>query len=219
MNTSCDDIILSISIHLTDYDKINLTTTSKRIYNTRNNMLFYQRININRISSLPYFNNFTNVIIFDGTDPIPLRATHLSFDDRFDKSIKGIIPHSVTHLALGNLFDQRINDGDIPNSVTCLEFGAIFMEGGQDLKVVIPPSVKILKLNGFIYKHIDEIPSSVNCLVFHQYFYRPIDHVPNNIKRIIVSDNYEGLIDNKILSNVDVVVCKHKKLWSAFGYL
>ena len=98
----------------------------------------------------------------ENIDQIPNNATHVVFDDEFDKPLSvGIIPNSVTHLVF-DCFTKPINVGAIPNSVTYLEFN-YFEE--ERIKVgLIQNSVKDLYLNHFRNIKVCAITNSVTHL-------------------------------------------------------
>src|SRR5688572_4841545 len=114
MESLIDDVFIKIGEYVSDKEKITLTMVSRKM--NRLNMVFtyHEKIDTNRISKLPYFNNFECVKINDKTAYFPAKAkyvylttersnvpdfvTHLTFGDKFNKSIKYIIPTSVTNL-------------------------------------------------------------------------------------------------------------------------
>jgi len=117
MLTMCHDIILKISESLTDCEKIYLTAATKILNGLKYKMRFYEKIHVDRIIDLLYFDNFENVEISSAertcpkfvkhihylaeTADIPPFVTHLKFHRNFNRQIKGYIPPSVTHLMFG----------------------------------------------------------------------------------------------------------------------
>lgn len=90
--------------------------TDNRIIMTTTDMLIIE------IEDLPYFDNFSNVIVSDINKSIPKSVTNLTFGSNFNEPINDFVPESVTCLTFCAAFNQGIY-GCIPYSVTYLEFG------------------------------------------------------------------------------------------------
>ena len=67
--------------------------------------------------------------------------SHLTFGCNFNQPInEGMLPNSLTHLTFGWDFNQSINKGMLPNSLTHLTFGYNF---NQPIKKDVLPSYLI----------------------------------------------------------------------------
>ena len=97
-----------------------------------------------------------------------------------NKLKEGDIPNSVTHLTFGWQFNQELKEGDIPNSVTHLTFGDNF---NQELKE-------------------GDIPNSVIHLTFGWKFNQELNILPYGLKSLKLYKN------NQILSNLPVTLEK-----------
>ena len=180
MDTLTDEI-LYICAYLSDKDNIHLSATSKRLSVIKFRIVFFTKVHIKDIIHLPYFRQFSNVIMSDTDKPLPKHANSLTFHDSLNKSIdNNCIPNSVAHLTFGYYFDQPIN-GCIPDSVTHLTFDHNF---NQSIK--------------------DCIPDSVTHLTFGHYFDQNIDELPISINNITLSSNYKRSISEKMLSKVTI---------------
>jgi len=151
------DSILQICRSFSDRDKIRLAAVSKRLDYLTHKFTYYDRIDLEKIVELPYFDNFKHVEVSDLKYKCPKFLTHLMFGDRFNQSVKGYIPGTVTHLTFGHHFNQPIEDC-IPISVTHLSFCFRF---NQSIDGNIP-SVTHLKFGyHFNPKMLNFIPLSV----------------------------------------------------------
>ena len=113
-----------------------------------------------------------------------------------NKLKEGDIPNSVTHLTFGNNFNQELKEGDIPNSVTHLTFYANF---NQELKEGdIPNSVTHLTFDDKFNQKLKEsdIPNSVTHLTFGSKFNQELNILPSGLKSLMLYEN------KKILSNL-----------------
>jgi len=191
------DIFFKISEFLLDKDKIMLTMASQWFDKLKHKFIYQQKIHINRIIGLSYFDNFEsveielksiiprrvkNVHFLAQTDDIPTFVTHLIFSNDFNQPIERIIPSSVTYLIFGHKFNQPIK-GIIPSSVIHLRFGAGF---NQPIVHCIPSSVTHLSFRRDFNQDIkDCIPSSVICLQLGWYFSKSIAGcIPPSIKEL-----------------------------------
>ena len=144
--TLIDDIIIYMMSFLNMYDKMIFMSSSKNLCVFKSKLQYDDKIIVNRIKNLWYYDRFTNIEIdmlihkfpkmitkltlgpyfnYKINEYIPKSITHLTCGISFDQSIKNCIPESVTHLDLGWNFDQNIKDC-IPNSVTHLTFSGWF---------------------------------------------------------------------------------------------
>lgn len=172
-----EEILIQICDYLSDRDKVAFTSISSDIIELKCKLVYRDKIDINRISNLPYFDNFESILIHCErtrrpklakqiyfiqlhctAKQVPKYVTHLVFSYWFNQSIAGMIPASVTHLTFGTMFDHSI-ENNIPPSVTHLTFGSHFDQP------------------------IGTIPASVTHLEFGYYFSQIInlDYLPNLI--------------------------------------
>jgi hypothetical protein len=71
------------------------------------------------------YKNFIENIPID--DDIPNSVTHLTLGNIFNQPLKkDDIPTTVTHLTFDSYFNHQLNKNDIPNSVTHLTLGNMF---------------------------------------------------------------------------------------------
>uniref|UniRef100_A0A6C0C877 F-box and FNIP repeat-containing protein n=1 Tax=viral metagenome TaxID=1070528 RepID=A0A6C0C877_9ZZZZ len=159
-----DDVIIRISDELTDREKIILTLTSKSMGIFRCKFMYHEKICVDRIISLPYYDNFRCIDIrkmFERPDaksftvsdyPKYVKEVHymIHYDDYFTDISAKFVLHRVTHLKFSNVFNETIC-GVIPPSVTHLTFGTWFNQSVSD-----------------------HIPSSVTHLTFGKHFNQPI---------------------------------------------
>ena len=174
------DEILHICAHLSDKDNIHLSATFKRFSYIKFHALFFTKMHIKDIIRLPYFHQFSNVIMFDINEPLPKHIICLTFVDGFNQPIDNRIPDSVAYLTFGWNFNQPINSC-IPDSVTHLTFGRWFNQA----------------INGCI-------PDSVTHLTFGYYFDQNIDQLSISINYISLSSNYKREITEKMLPKVTI---------------
>src|SRR6266567_9223952 len=87
----------------TDYDRCQLMMTCKQISKTR--FYFNEMKPIKKIIKSSWFDNFINIMMFDGSEKLPLFVTHLTFGFAFNQPINDAIPSSVTHLTFNWKFN------------------------------------------------------------------------------------------------------------------
>jgi len=161
-----EDIIMEISVLLTDKEKIYLSMTSKFMNQLKYKFIYRDKIIVTKINHLPYFDNFECVelsplycyhpkrakyIYYASCSTyVPSYVTHLSFYN-FNYSPKNIIPSSVTHLKFNNCFNQSIKNC-IPSSVVEIKFGKWYSRSINN----IPTSVKKVSLYKSYYRRIND---------------------------------------------------------------
>jgi len=227
MQTMYDDIILKISQLLSNHQKIYLTMTSTFMNKFKYKFIYREKIDVDKIIKLSYFNNFECVSISDISDeipkyakyvylityimdlthnPLPL-ATHLTFGRFFNQSIIGKIPPSVTYLEFGSCFNRSIKDS-IPPSVIHLIFGFDF---NQSIKNSIPSSVTHLTFGTSFDRSIkNNIPSSVTHLTFGYCFNQPIEcNIPSSVTHIVFGNQFDYPLDTIPLSIKEITLRKN----------
>src|SRR5579872_4241728 len=163
MDVLIKDIIVYITTYLTDKIKLNLLSSNKYFHSLKNEIIYHDCIDIDKIHHLWYYDRFTKLVVHNIQHHIPKSVTHLTFGDNFNQNIKDCIPDSVTHLTFSDEFDQDIKDC-IPKSVIHLHFGHSF---NQDIRNCIPNSVIHLYFGYRFNQDIrDCIPNSVTHLHF-----------------------------------------------------
>jgi len=200
MDTLTDEF-LHICAYLSDKDNVHLSATSIRLSVIKFRILFFTKAHIKDIIHLPYFHQFSNVIMSDTNDPLPKRTSCLTFNNRLNKSVNSCIPKSVTHLTFGYDFNQSIKDC-IPDLVTHLIFGHNF---NQPINSCIPKSVTHLTFGWNFNQPINScIPDSVTHLTFGWDFNQSMDPIANSAISILLSCNYKLKISEKILPKVTI---------------
>lgn len=140
-----------------------------------------------RRNDIPYGVRDLRFLYFDGElrkGAIPNSVTHLHLGNRFNQNLtKGCIPNSVLNLFLGDRFNGWLEEGHIPDSVTHLTFGKAF---GRRLRVGhIPNSVKYLTFGRNWDQKLEtgHIPNSVTHLIFGSCFNQQLEigHIPNSV--------------------------------------
>src|ERR1700678_1367527 len=124
--------------YLDDHSKNSFIRSNAKLYTLNKSIIYYNEYSYDEIVDIIEKGyKFKWISFFTDNINIPNGITHLSFNDIFNKNIKGCIPNSITHLTFGRDFNQDIK-GCIPNSVTHLTFGREF---NKNIKECIPNSV------------------------------------------------------------------------------
>jgi hypothetical protein len=181
MQAICDDIIIRIGYDLTNVEKLMLTMTCKSMDGFRYRFAYTEKVHINKIKSLLYFDNFEYVDISNKlTDNLghdieikcPKNVKKVYYYVNifardfwgslcYIPSIVAVTPIGITHLEFHDDFNQPI-DRIIPSSVTHLKLGNKF---NQSLKHNIPFVTHLTVGKNFCQPR-ENIPSSVICLKF-----------------------------------------------------
>lgn len=169
-------------------DKCYLLVTCKGIFKC--NFYFIQRIHIDKIGKLEWFDKFSNVEMSMSHHlvKLPINTTSLmittieSFPDPWSVNflLKPFIPTSVTHLEFDWKFNKLLDDF-IPSSVTHLKLGASF---NQPIENCIPSSVIEIMFGARFNQSVNNIPSSVKCLNLHYFYNKPINELPSSVEKI-----------------------------------
>jgi len=124
---------------------------------------------------------------------LPQYVEKLIFDDHFDLPL-GPLPHSITHLTFGYIFNQSIK-GILPPSLKELTFGTGF---NKPIKEEISVS----------HKHVlSYIPSTVTRLMFGESFNQDIrGAIPPTVTHLAFMGSFDQNIHNKIPSLVTTLI-------------
>uniref|UniRef100_A0A6C0C9F9 F-box domain-containing protein n=1 Tax=viral metagenome TaxID=1070528 RepID=A0A6C0C9F9_9ZZZZ len=218
------DLILLISQQLSDAEKIYLTMICKQIDPIKHKMMYKTNVDMKRIISLSYFDNFENIEMYakfdivpkcakrihlytDSTD-VPDFVTHVTFDDRFNSPIVRKIPTSVTHITFGNYFNRLIYR-DIPSSVTHVMLGRSFI---HFVSGSLPTSVTHLKIDPyFVYTSMRYfVPPSVTHLSFGPNFNLPINTlIPSFVTHLAFGEKFNHPIIDIPSSVVEIAISKN----------
>lgn len=91
----------------------------------------------------------------------------LTFNNQFDKNVRGALPPNLTHLTFGWEFNQDVR-GVLPQSLTHLTFGYEF---NQDARGALPNGLESLELNGvYIYEIRGLLPMGLKFLKIRTIF-------------------------------------------------
>ena len=139
-------------------DKCRLLMTCKEISNCA--FYFYDEIHIEKINKSVWFNQFTNIFVWNTHDKLPTSIKKIRFWRELNVSVDDYIPSTITHLKFGNEFNKPIKK--LPPSLIKLSFGNYF---NQPIKGLLSPTLTQLKL-GKYFKNFElgTIPSTVTHL-------------------------------------------------------
>lgn len=193
MLTVHEELIFKMGENLVDKEKIMLTMISKQMDALKHKFIYIQKIKINKIIGLSYFDNFECIEVLSSTTICPKAAkliylytatqqfppfvTHLTYDR--NQRVNNI-PLSVTHLTLGGNsmrpaqgrgFNQPIQNC-IPSSVTHLTFGSDF---DQPINDFIPHSVTHIKFGCYFNQSINDLHDTVEEIILHSVYIKRID--------------------------------------------
>lgn len=162
-----DDIVCHICNFLPDAYKLGYLSTTQKMHQLKNRIKFNTKVPINKIFQLPYFDNFTNVMLrSEDIQKFPKCATHLELytpinvipptvkkltlktNKIFNTNFSTV---NVTHLYLDYPFDQPINKFNMPN-VTHLILGITF---NHSLSEIIFPNVVYISFAPTYRRNID----------------------------------------------------------------
>uniref|UniRef100_A0A6C0C8N3 Uncharacterized protein n=1 Tax=viral metagenome TaxID=1070528 RepID=A0A6C0C8N3_9ZZZZ len=215
-----DDIFKKISEYQTDNEKIQLSMASHRTDKLKHIFIYRNKIKINLIYRLPYFDNFENVEIFDDnyrTLPtmskyvhyfatsrfIPSNVTHLTFSDNFDEPVNDIIPLKVTHLTFGRYFGEFNNRpiNKLPPAITHLTFGRYF-----NSPVELHHNITHLTF-GACFDRLIELTSSITHLTLGLWFDKPDIVFPQSLTHLIYFEGFDKVktFNQKISDNVIII--------------
>jgi hypothetical protein len=188
-----EELLIKICEELFDNEKISLTSTSSNTNKLKYKLIYRTRVDITKIRSLSYFDNFENIKIYGFLSVFPKNIKYI----HYTTYTKYVEPKNVTHLTYAP--DIRLTRYSIPLSVTHLKFGDHF---NQPIKKCIPSFVTHLTFgHSFNKKITDDIPWSVTHLVFGNLFDKPIDNIPSSVTHLTVGKNFNQEIGN-ILSGI-----------------
>src|SRR5688500_8667884 len=95
------DLILLISRYISDREKIYWSMSCKKMDSVKYKMIYREKINVERIIQLTYFDNFENVEAIGSINNRPKHAKYVHL------CIHGTdIPSFVTHLTFGHYFNK-----------------------------------------------------------------------------------------------------------------
>lgn len=230
LKLSYRDRFRSLIITNTDYSsKINETYIAKTKFQPVNaTSIFYNYTNSNyTIPSITTHLTLTTI----PSSPIPNSVKHIIFGPKYKAGIRNIIPYGVQSVTFGTFFDNVINKGEIPQSVTHLTFGLCFNKSivnsipnsvthltfgclfNKSIDNNIPDSVQHLVFGDFFNQDVtDSIPSSVKYLTLGHYFNHDISKIPNTVQYLTLDKYDDDPIRFKIPSTVISVIFLKKKI-------
>jgi len=196
METINIDAQIYISNFLRDVEKIKLSMCCKKLDQLKHNYRYADRIDIDKICALPYYNNFTKIktsYLFEkiiGSNylygnklsiKLPINLINLKCSNIDILLSKNMISNSVTHLKLTGYINTNIKN--LPSHITNLNLGTQFF---RSIDNMIPSSITYLALNySFIGSIENNIPSSVFCLKVGMNFQRNLKHIPPTVIHLI----------------------------------
>jgi hypothetical protein len=129
-------------------------------------------------------------------------VSSITFGYHFNQRIeKGMLPDTLTHLTFGYHFNQRIDKDVLPNNLTHLTFGWNFNQRID--KDVLPNRLLNLTFghdfNQYIYK--DVLPDSLSNLTFGYCFNQQLkkDVFPNSLTHLTFGHSFNQRIEKDVL--------------------
>jgi hypothetical protein len=177
------EIMLEISKHLTDSEKLNFLSTCKSLACLRNKVIFNDLYNYENIVNSEVFNNFTRVryISINEKTKFPSNLVEISVINSSDlryippsNGIQSVIIRLVDRDDLGNLLRYIPNcrkivikkikpkELSIPEGIQTLIIDCIRMTKGKTL--TLPSSLKYLKIKDISLFNLDALPDSIETL-------------------------------------------------------
>jgi hypothetical protein len=209
MESLFTDVILFISNNYLEKNKYKLSFLScVPLWHTlKSKVHFRGGVTYNeRLESFFYYKNLNirYVMSHNKFKSIPKHTKLLCLPTKFNQPLeKGDIPNSVTTLKFGNHFDQPLKKGDIPNSVTTLNFWGYF---NQPLKKGdIPDSITTLKFGWNFNQPLKkgDIPNSVTTLVFGFRFNQTLKpgDIPNSVTTLTFGNHFKQPLSSDNIPN------------------
>lgn len=189
-----DDIITYICQYLDDKNKIQFLSTTININKLKHKIFFNELVIIDRISQLPYFDRFTEIIIiFDIgkipkyikklyfgnfidrhiTNKIPLIWRNVKSNSDFNDLIQRDLPTTLTHMEFGTYFNDKINFR-MPSSITHVTFGYCF---NQPINICLPEFIIELTCSYYFDCPIYDLPASLICINLHILYLNEIEPI------------------------------------------
>ncbi len=106
------------------------------------------------------------------------------------KIIASFFSNSITHLALGTNFNQKVDN--LPSSITHLIFGYVF---NQDV-FNLPKNLTYLAFGGLFNKTVNYLPKNLTHLIFGRLFNQKVNNLPSSITHLIFGLSFNQPIDN-----------------------
>jgi hypothetical protein len=181
--------------------------TSKMMDDLKYKFTYDEKIHIDKINMLSYYNNFINIEVddiicncsqinhCDNILNVPEIVTHLTIAQRYEYNNQNIIiPFIVTHLTIDYWLDVTLKFHALPK-ITHLTFDKSFDRSIIDR---IPNSVTHLVFGRKFNRPIkDIIPNSVTHLKFGFCFNQPIkDYIPESVVHLTFGYAFKQSLDN-----------------------
>lgn len=193
MSITNNDNFMHISNFLTDREKIYLASTSLIMNKFKFRFRYCEKIRMDKIVHLPYFNNFEFVKIH--TIP-PTYPKHIKFIHLLASTSN--IPPNITHLSFRRRFNEPVKY--IPLSVTYLKFGDCF---NQSIEGIVSQSVTRLNLRWEFSHSIKNIPKSVTHLTLYcRYDKLTMGDIPSSITHLKIGGRFDKNLKNNIPQSV-----------------
>lgn len=113
--------------------------------------------------------------------------THITFRDINPRYL--CLPHGITHLVLGELFDQNVDY--LPSTLTHIEFGNSF---DQEVNF-LPPNVTSIVFGNSFNRQVDYLPLKLTHLRFGGWFNRNVCRLPPNLMWLKFGYNFNQKVE------------------------
>src|SRR5688572_6713253 len=103
------DLIIAIGEYLSNREKMMLSSICKNMNLLKCLFIYHDKVDVHTIEKLSYKQNFKHVIYVTASAPIPNYVTHLRLGNGFDDFIYESIPPSVISMEFNSVFNRSLD--------------------------------------------------------------------------------------------------------------
>jgi len=171
-----DDIFIKISEFLSDKDKIRLTTTSTKMNKLKFVFTYVDKIKINLICNLPYYDNFQNI------------STNYCDTGKF---LHPWDPLLLSWAIAGNNLLHLLNKGKVPNKMKYHHFTTNVIDiAACDLKLQHHESLFFDETKYDLYVPLKNMSYNITHLTISKLHDEILDYIPNTVTHLFFGEDF-----------------------------